>query len=162
MRRRRATAPRSPVQMPAVTTTADMIARLASAARRLETIDSEIARLTGEKQQTEAEIRGIAHEVVAGDTDTAKSASGAKGHVSNGSVAKPLAPRYRKLLALLGTNPDADYELLCNAIYQRVDRSARINVSSAFSHLKADGYVEAIGPGHFSLTDKGKQAIQQP
>lgn len=132
----------------------DPYSRMAALAIRRQAIDAEMERLLGERNVVDAEMRKAAGELVS----TNGHATSATGPNRRGPRAHDLPPRQRELLRALATKPEAALSELSHVMFGRVDRSARIGVSSMFSHLKAAGYVESPGPGQFRLTAKGTEA----
>ena len=73
-----------------------------------------------------------------------------------------LARRKVDLLKILQAKPDGDVEYFATKMYGNDGRTARVNVSSYFSDLKADGYVEpGERLGSFRLLEKGLIAIHE-
>lgn len=143
------------------------------------------ARAAEEKVESlDAEIRAVAAQL-AGNNGASQAGShnvgingtnGASGHVApsaaqltpaastarEASERERLAPRKAQLLKLLLTRPEADLAFLAIRMYGNEGRSARVNVSSYFTDLKAEGYVEpGSRPGTFVLTAKGLAVAHQ-
>ncbi len=73
-----------------------------------------------------------------------------------------LAPKKLDLLKRLRANPEGDVQFFSREMYGNSGRQSRVNVSSYFSDLRAEGYVETGDGGHgtFRLTEKGVLATQ--
>jgi hypothetical protein len=68
-----------------------------------------------------------------------------------------LPPRMLELLRLLRSMPEADYGVFAKKMYGSDTRTTRLSVTSYFSRLKSDRYIESIGPAKFKLTEKGAE-----
>ena len=85
----------------------------------------------------------------------------APSHAPTATDTRP-APRKLDLLRMLRAKPDGDISFFALRMYRNDGRRSRVNVSSYFSDLKAEGYV-ASGeiPGTFRLLEKGLLATQE-
>jgi hypothetical protein len=147
---------------------------------RLKALHAQRKRAVAEVDRLDGEIRSVAlsiAEEVAADIEAAASRTAAPrkangtGHVAPAHLpvalaqVKPpaavstegrLAPRKLELLGLLRAHPDGTTEWFARKMYGNSSRHARVNVSSYFSDLKSENYVEAgASSGTFVLTAKG-------
>jgi len=142
---------------------ADIYVQLGLLGRRVEEIDVKMAELVAERNSLEHQMKGLAAKIVTAAPSSSpavvKPSAAAFFSQKAASTQEGLPPRYVRLLVRLSKSPGADVGKLAAQIYGNDEKSSRINVSSDFSRLKADGYVDAVRRGVFSLTEKGKAIV---
>jgi hypothetical protein len=163
---------------------AESMARMAALFARRGTTAAEVEKKVAELDAIDAEIRVEAAKLAGvpeAHPETANGVAHAHTMGSNGSsvtngcevattltptpaaapravaVRGQLAPRKMELLGFLRDKPEVGLANLAIRMYGNEGRSARVNVSTYTTELKADGYIDSGSrPGTFCLTEKGR------